>query len=80
MSAAILDSVVALISREFPMPAVELGANTPLDALSLDSLDRVALAGAVEDTFHVAVDDGEEQDWETVGDIVAWLSAAGVAA
>jgi acyl carrier protein len=50
------------------------------DDLDVDSLSMVEIATMAEDTFGVAVPDDELSKLRTVGDVVAFLSKAGVAA
>ena len=51
-----------------------------LEDLHLDSLDQVETVLAIEELFHVEVDDLTAGKWKTVGDIVHYLLLHPVAA
>ena len=50
------------------------------DDLDIDSLSMVEIATMAEDKFGVAIPDAELAKLKTVGDVVSFLSAAGVPA
>jgi acyl carrier protein len=50
------------------------------DDLDIDSLSMVEIATMAEDKFGVAIPDAELAKLKTVGDVVVFLSAAGVPA
>jgi acyl carrier protein len=50
------------------------------DDLDVDSLSMVEIATAAEDTFGVSIPDDAIADLRTVGDAVAYIAKAGVAA
>jgi acyl carrier protein len=52
----------------------ELSAETPLvSALELDSLRMLTLVVELEDHFRVCLEEGDEQDLATVGDLASLL-------
>lgn len=69
-----LERVAKLIADEFGVEADTITEATELDALGLDSLDRVELAMLVEDDFALELPRDVEGDWKTVGDIAAGLA------
>jgi acyl carrier protein len=73
MSDAILPRVAAHISAYTGIHASTITLDSSFDTLGFDSLDRVELAMLVEDEFAVALPDGAEHDWKTVGDICGWV-------
>jgi len=46
-----------------------------MDDLGADSLDIVTLLMAFEDEFGLSIDDGEAENFKTVGDIVSYIEA-----
>ena len=50
------------------------------DELNLDSLDTVEVVMALEEQFHVQIDDETAGQWKTVGHIVSFLAACSVPA
>ncbi|HVY09832.1 MAG TPA: acyl carrier protein [Mycobacteriales bacterium] len=63
------------IPAERVVPAVSFR-----DDLDIDSLSMVEIATMAEDKFGVAIPDAELAKLKTVGDVVVFLSAAGVPA
>ena len=63
---------------------VQAGSVTPeksfVDDLDIDSLSMVEIATAAEDKFGVSIPDSALSDLKTVGDAVAFIAKAGVAA
>jgi len=48
----------------------DMSLNTPLTELGLDFLDVIELCMEVEEEFSIEIPHEQEQEWETVGDIV----------
>ncbi len=63
------DAMGAVLARFAPGRTVEPG--TTIDELGLSSLERVELMMAIEDVFHVTVDEGRFAAAATVGDLEA---------
>lgn len=75
MIADTLSRVVALV-RDVYGTAQPIAADTALDALDGDSLGRVLLVIEVEKDFGVRVPRLAEEQWRTVGDVVAAVEKA----
>ena len=69
-------SLARLIGKTLGVAAPQLGRETPLADLGLDSLARVDLAVAAEDRFGVAIPDEALEQFTTLGDLMDFLQCA----
>ncbi|NJM51054.1 MAG: acyl carrier protein [Sphingomonadales bacterium] len=69
-----LERIAKLIADEFGVDPATITEATELDAMGLDSLDRVELAMLVEDEFAFEPPRHVEGDRTTVGNIVAAIA------
>jgi acyl carrier protein len=67
--------VVALLSTQFSVPAEEIGPDTTLADLALDSVGLVELAALLEDEFDVDVMGAGITMRDRVGDLAGRLTA-----
>lgn len=69
MSAALLSLLPASVRRIVGayVGPVRVDDDTALDALRLDSIDRIGLACELEHRFRVDVPDDDIAEWQTVG-------------
>lgn len=80
---AILDRVKDVLKRSIPEDASDITPTDSLrDELGFDSLDLVQVAMEIEEEFKAdcigVILDEDAEDWQTVGDIIAYLEAKGV--
>lgn len=77
----ILNGLAQIVNE---IAGVPVGDVTPeksfIDDLDVDSLAMVEIATAAEDHFGVRIPDDDLKDLRTVGDAVAYIEKAGVAA
>jgi long-chain acyl-CoA synthetase len=69
-------SVAAIVAR-FAHGRTDLGPDTAIDALGLTSLERVELLMALEERFHVTLDETALASARTVGEIEALVGRSG---
>lgn len=74
-----LERVVATIEREYQyrLKGRDVAAETRLDELGFDSLDRISLTVDLEEEFDVVIYSDGEEGWTTVADIVATIEGGG---
>ena len=79
--AEILKVIAEWLQEHFDiaLDRVKMDASIAED-LHLDSLDNVEVIMAIEEIFHVEVDDDTAGKWRAIGDIVQYLVAHPVAA
>jgi long-chain acyl-CoA synthetase len=73
------EAPVAAIVARFAHGRTDLGLDTAIDALGLTSLERVELLMALEERFHVTLDEAALAAARTVGDIEALVARSGQA-
>jgi acyl carrier protein len=77
----ILAALAEIVQEATGIPAARVQPDKSFtDDLDVDSLSMVEIATMAEDRFGVPVPDSELSELKTVGDVVAFLSRAGVAA
>jgi acyl carrier protein len=77
----ILTALGEIVQEATGIPASRVQADKSFaDDLDVDSLSMVEIATMAEDRFGVAVPDNKLSDLRTVGDVVTYISEAGVAA
>jgi len=64
---AILATIAEELAYLSPPP---IAPDTALADCRADDVDRMALAIALEDRFHVAIPDAEIQHWQTMADLI----------
>ena len=62
---------VAIIARELGVTIDRCTTGTDLSDLGADSMDMALIAVALEEAFDIDLDKDTEDNWITVGDIVA---------
>jgi acyl carrier protein len=69
--------VLAIVKRELAAAHLftEPAEITPESDLSLDPLDRLCIAVALEEEFGIELSDGEVEAWESAGGIIASVRA-----
>lgn len=65
------DCVISLVAMYSGVKPEDVKPESELDALGLDSLDRVELVKGIEDQLEVNLDDDEFEACNTVGELVA---------
>jgi len=72
----VFEKVAKILAAELGVDEdqVTLDANV-MDDLGADSLDVVTLLMAFEEEFGLSIDDGEAENFKTVGDIVSFIEA-----
>ena len=63
-------TIVGIIAAYKSIPAEEITLDTSLDSIGLNSLDALTIAFEVEETFGIAIDEGELISLKTISDIV----------
>jgi acyl carrier protein len=76
MAKSIQESVIEIIAEKLRVPTsmVTVGAHLTKD-LSLDSLDRVELAGELEEKFSIEIDDSDYEKFQSVQDVIDLVAA-----
>jgi acyl carrier protein len=72
-SEELLAMIKALLAEQTGRSLDEVGLDSPLADIDLDSLDTIKLAGAVERKFGVTISTQELMTAKTLGDVVAGL-------
>ena len=62
--------VVELIAKFKNIPVSQIGMDTALAALEIDSLDKINLSFEVEEMFGIEIPDASLNTLKTVGDVV----------
>ena len=72
----VFEKVAQILAAELGVDEdqVTLSANV-MDDLGADSLDVVTLLMAFEEEFGLTIEDGEAENFKTVGDIVSFIEA-----
>lgn len=68
-----LTAILADITRR---PLSEITPDTTMDALGVESLDRIEISIGIETEFNILVNDEEVEDLATVGDIAGFVEKA----
>jgi len=66
--------VIRSIAQTLGLNESEITLDSTVEELNMDSLDNVEVVMGLEDEFHQEIDDDEVFRWQTVGDVVAYLS------
>lgn len=64
------NTVIELIAREAKRPPEEIGADTSLEEIGIDSLKAIVILAELEDTFGIEVPNEMVASIKKVGDIV----------
>jgi Acyl carrier protein len=70
-SAEIEEQLRAIILEEKTVDPSAITPSTPLADLGIDSLDALNILFAIEETFHVEIEDDAARAMRTVGDMIA---------
>lgn len=68
----------AILAEQVGIALGEITADKTFAALSMDSLDIVEVAMAVEDTFSIEIPDEDVALWTSLSSIVVYLASRGV--
>lgn len=72
----ILENVIDIIADQLDCSSDEIAADAKLkEDLDLRKLDIIEIAFSVETEFDISLDDGCENEWQTVSDIVDYVYA-----
>lgn len=75
-----LQRLRGILEKISAVGGLAIEADTPLDRLGLDSIDRVRLLIAIEDAYAVRLDARAAAAWKTVGDLLAGVDTSAPAA
>lgn len=68
------ERLVALVAEELGLTREEIVDESTIDQdLAADSLDRGSIAQECEEEFQISIEDGDEFDWRTFGDLRAFI-------
>lgn len=56
----------------------DITIDTPFDSLDIDSIDAVEIVMAIEDEFEVEIPDEIAEKFNSIGDIIAYMTGEGV--
>ena len=68
-----LEKVISIIARETSRNPFNLGTDTRLDSLGIDSLDFLELIRMIEGEFNCTIADEQYAQLHTIGDLLAVL-------
>ena len=68
---SVTETIRRIVAEETCLPVEKVTLRSWLADLNVDSLDKVAIADAIELAFDVVIPDGELAHLETVADLVA---------
>lgn len=75
MKKSIADRVLKVVAAQLGWDGRKIVPESNLaDDLGEDSIDRLELAMAIEEEFEIDISDDDAGKWETVGDVVAYIS------
>ena len=69
-----------LAAKEFSIDPTGLDPAAPLDSFGIDSLSFIEFMFKIEEEFDLSIPDEDIQKLRTVGDVIAYLEAAGPSA
>ena len=72
--------IIELVAKAKNLPTANIGMNTTLDELQIDSLDKINLSFEVEEMFSIEIPDDSLNSLKTVGDMVRGVEALRAAA
>ena len=76
--ASVRDVFIALVAEELDVDPEQVTDDATLEEdLGADSLDAVSLVMALEERFGIEIPDDLLDQWQTVGQALAWLEANG---
>lgn len=56
----------------------EIHSDTAFDSMDIDSIDAVEIIMAIEDEFEIEIEDDEAQNFNSISDIIDYLTKIGV--
>ena len=72
----ILDTLKSILEEQLDIDPAEITESTDImDDLGADSLDIVELMMTVEEEFDITIDEGDAQNFKTVGDVVNYIES-----
>jgi acyl carrier protein len=69
------DRVSRVMAQQFHVPSDKITESATLDDLGATSLDRVEVVMSLEDEFKIDISDDEAWNLQTVGDVLACITA-----
>jgi acyl carrier protein len=68
------DDVITTIREALSLSSRRITPRTPLRSIASDSMDAIELLAALEDKFDVAIEVDALMRFETVGDVIAYVT------
>lgn len=69
------DRIRQLTSEHLGVAVDTIQPESTFDSLGADSLDKIELLLAVEDTFEVEIDEAISSKWTTIGEVEVYVAA-----
>lgn len=64
-----LQTIQRMMAEQFDLKLEDLGPDTPLESLGLDSLSVIEFMFSLEDELNIKIANDRVEDFETVGDV-----------